>query len=204
MTVYLTPLLLDGNLQYFCFLLFSQVSMGFSLNPRDKMLNVLNYMLYFFIVWSSVVSCFLAYWMTKRLAKYLLDNWRTRIHGLLAYSFTNSIRMLVFGGIHSLLRTSSLQLPILLSAEIVYVVILIVFMSYWRSQKVAFKVWFTVCFALMRICLQGVVIIQERGGISGSGSEVEQQFDSILGFIVVTYFFLIYLATAWSLIYEIY
>ena len=143
MTVYLTPLLLDGNLQYFCFL----VSMGFSLNPRDKMLNVLNYLLYFFIVWFSVVSCFLAYWMTRRLAKYLLDNWRTRIHGLLAYSFTNSIRMLVFGGIHSLLRTSSLQLPLLLSAEVVYVVILIVFMSYWRSQRVAFKVVYSLlCF----------------------------------------------------------
>ena len=68
MTVYLTPLLLDGNLQYFCFLLFSQTQLGFSLNPRDKMLNVLNYMLYFFIVWFSVVSCFLAYWMTRKLA----------------------------------------------------------------------------------------------------------------------------------------
>ena len=181
----------------------SPTQMGFSLNPRDKMLSVLNYLLYFFIVWFSVVSCFLAYWMTRNLAKYLLDNWRTRIHGLLAYSFTNIIRMLVFGGIHSLLRSSSLQLPLLLSAEIVYVVFLIVCMSYWRSHKVAFKVWFSVCFALMRICLQGVMIIQERGCIPGSGSEVEQQFDSILGCIVVTYFFLIYLATGWSLIYEI-
>ena len=97
--VYLTPLLLDGNLQYFSFLLFSQIKLGFSLNPRDKMLNVFNYMIYFFVVWFSVVSCFLAYWMSRRLAKYILDNWRTRVYGLLSYSLTNAVRMLVTGAI---------------------------------------------------------------------------------------------------------
>ena len=65
---YLTPLLLDGNLQYFFFLLFSQVRLGFSLNPRDKMLNVLNYLLYFLALWASVVSCFLAFWTARRLS----------------------------------------------------------------------------------------------------------------------------------------
>ena len=111
--VYLAPLLLDGNLQYFCFLLFSQVRLGFSLSPRDKLLNVLSYLFYFIIIWSSVVSTFLAYWLSRKLAKYVLDNWKTRIHGLLAASLINSVRMLVLGGIHSLLRSHSAQLPLL-------------------------------------------------------------------------------------------
>ena len=115
MGLYLTPLLLDGNLQYFCFLLFSQISLGFSLNPRDKFLNVLNYLFYFVIIFVSVVSCFMAYWLSRRLAKYLLDNWKTKLYGLLAYSLTNAVRMLVLGALHSLLRSHPAQLPLLLS-----------------------------------------------------------------------------------------
>ena len=202
MTVYLTPLLLDGNLQYFCFLLFSQTQMGFSLNPRDKALNVLNYLLYFFLIWFSVVSCFLAYWMTRKLAMYLLDNWRTKVYGLIAYSLTNTVRMLVLGAIHSLLRTSSTQLPLLLSAEAIYIAFLIFCMSYWRAHRVAFKVWFTVCFAMLRIALQGVLMLQQRGCM-GTGSEVDKTIEAILGFILVVYFILIYCGTIWSLVYEI-
>ena len=111
--LYLTPLLLDGNLQYFFFLLFAQVRMGFSLSPRDKALNVLNYLVFFFVTWFSVVSCFLAYWLSRQLSEYILDNWRTRMRGLLTYSMMNTVRMLIFGGIHSLLRSHWVQLPLL-------------------------------------------------------------------------------------------
>ena len=132
--LYLTPLLLDGNLQYFCFLLFSQVSLGFSLNPRDKALNVLSYIIYFFIIWISVVSCFLAYWLSRRVAKYILGNWRTRLHGLLACSMINISRALVLGGIHSLLRSHSIQLPLLLGCEVSYIVFLLLSMSFWKAH----------------------------------------------------------------------
>ena len=111
--VFLSPMLLDGNLQYFCFLMFTQISKGFSLNPRDKILNVVNYMIYFIIIWFAVVSCFLSYYINKKLTKYILDNWRTRVMGLLTYSLSNAFRMLIFGGIHSLLRAHPAQLPIL-------------------------------------------------------------------------------------------
>ena len=113
--IVLSPMLLDGNLQYFCFLLFSQLSLGFSLSPKDKMLNVLNYFFYFFVVWFSVVSCFLSYFLNRRLTKYILDNWKIRVKGLLGFSLTNAVRMLIFGAVHSLLRSHSSQLPILLS-----------------------------------------------------------------------------------------
>ena len=88
--------------------------MGFSLNPRDKALNVLNYLVFFFVTWFSVVSCFLAYWLSRRLAEYILDNWRVRVRGLLSFSLANAGRMLVFGALHSLLRDHPAQLPLLL------------------------------------------------------------------------------------------
>jgi len=107
-------MLLDGNLQYFCFLLFSQIAMGFSLNPKDKALTALNYIIYFFIIWFSVVSSFLCFYLNKKLTKYILDNWRTRVFGLLTYSITNAVRMVLLGALHSLLRSHDLQLPILM------------------------------------------------------------------------------------------
>ena len=162
MGVYITPLLLDGNLQYFCFLLFSQTSLCFSLTPRDKFLNVLNYMFYFVIIWTSVVSCFLAYWLSRRLAKYLLDAWKTKLYGLLAYSLTNIVRMLVFGALHSLLRSHPAQLPLLLSAEVIYVAFLIFCMGYWRAHRVSFKIWFTVIFSMLRMGMQTILIVQQN------------------------------------------
>ena len=159
--VYLTPLLLDGNIQYFCFLLYSQTSLGFSLNPRDKLLNVLNYLFYFVIIWTSVVSCFLAYWLSRRLAKYLLGNWRTKLYGLLAYSLPNTVRMLVLGALHSLLRSHPAQLPLLLSAEVVFVAFLVFCMGYWRAHRVAFKIWFTVLFSMLRMGIQIIMIFQQ-------------------------------------------
>ena len=152
--VFLAPMLLDGNLQYFFFLLFSQISMGFSLNPKDKALNVLNYMIYFLIIWISVVSCFLCYYLNRKLTKYILDNWKTRVQGLLTYSLTNAARMMIFGAIHSLLRSSHLQLPLLFGAELTYIVLILLMMRYWRAHKVSYKVWFSVVFALLRMCLQ--------------------------------------------------
>jgi hypothetical protein len=132
--IYLSPLLLDGNLQYFFFLMFTQTQLGFSLNPRDKIINVINYMLYFLIIFFSVTSVFLVYWLSKRLAKYLLDNWKTKLNGLLAHSLVNAIRMLITGGIHSLLRSSHLQLPLLLSMDVLYIVVLILSMKYWKAH----------------------------------------------------------------------
>jgi hypothetical protein len=111
--IYLAPMLLDGNLQYFFFLLFSQISMGYSLNPKDKAINVLNYLIYFLVIWFSVVSCFLSYYFNTKLAKYVLDNWKTSIIGMLTFSLTNAVRLLVTGALHSLLRNHSLVLPIL-------------------------------------------------------------------------------------------
>lgn len=101
---YLFPLLLDGNLQYFFFLMFSQSYLGFSINPKDKFLNVAGCLLCFFILWLSMASCFLAYYFSRKLSKYVLDNWRTRVNGLLSYSLSNAARMIIFGAIHSLLR----------------------------------------------------------------------------------------------------
>jgi hypothetical protein len=112
--VFLAPLLFDGNLQYFFFLLFSQISLGFSLTPKDKMFNVLSYLIYFIIIWVSVVSSFMAYYLNRKLAKYIIDNWRSRVQGLIAFSITNAVRMMLFGAVHSLMRSHPWQLPVLM------------------------------------------------------------------------------------------
>ena len=158
-------MLLDGNLQYFCFLMFTQISKGFSLNPKDKILNVVNYMLYFIIIWFAVVSCFLSYYINKKLTEYILDNWRTRVMGLLTYSLSNAFRMLIFGGIHSLLRAHPSQLPLLFGCEILYISFLIALMNYWSLHKVAYKVWFSVFFAGVRMCMQVIFFSIQQLGI---------------------------------------
>ena len=155
------PALLDGNLQYFCFLLFTQISMGFSLNPRDKMLNVLNYLIYFVIIWVSVVSSFLCYYLNKKLTKFVIDYWRTKINGLLAFSLVNTVRHLVMGALHSLLRSHSLQLPLLLGTEVVYMLFLLMMMKYWKTTKVAYRVWFTCIFIMLRVFLLIVLIVMQ-------------------------------------------
>ena len=160
--VYLSPLLLDGNLQYFFFLLFSQVRMGFSLNPRDKAINVLNYLFYLCVFWVSVVSCFLAYWLSRHLGKNILKNWRVRLNGLLAYSLINTMRMLVFGGIHSLLRSHPIQLPLLLGSEVLYVMFLLFCMNFWRAHMVIWKILFTISFSFLRMAIQFILIFQQR------------------------------------------
>lgn len=115
--IYLSPLLLDGNLQYFFFLMFSQSRLMFSLNFRDKMFNLISLFSFFFIFLFSVVSCFLSYYLCKKLSKYIIDNWRTRVQGLLCYSVCNFVRMLLFGCLHNLLRSSgTIQLQALMGA----------------------------------------------------------------------------------------
>jgi len=81
--------------------------MGYSLTPKDKAFNVLNYLIYFLIFWFSLVCCFLSYYFNKKLAKYVLDNWKTSITGLLTFSLTNAGRLFVTGALHSLLRNYS-------------------------------------------------------------------------------------------------
>ena len=140
-------------------------------------MNVLNYLLYFLIIWFSVVSTFLAYWLSRRLAKYVLDNWRTRIHGLLAASLINSCRMLILGGIHSHLRSHAAQLPSLLSVELIYAGVLLFFMKYWKSHRVAYRIWFAVSFALLRCCLLILLIVQQGQGVVGSDSPLYELFE---------------------------
>jgi len=166
-------MLLEGNLQYFFFLLFSQLSLSFSLTPQDKMMTVLNFIIYFLIVWLSIASCFLAYFFNKKLVKYILDNWRTRIYGLLAFSLVNAIRNVVFGAIHSLLRSHVAQLPLLMVFEISYIVFLLLSMNKWRLHRVTFKIWFSIFFSAFRICLQILLIVQQNEGLAGTGGAVE-------------------------------
>ena len=114
--VLLGPMLFDGNLQYFCFLLFSQISMGFSLTPKDKAFVGISYIIYFFIIQIAVVSSFMSYYLNHRLTEYILDNWKTKVTGLIAFSITNACRMLLFGALHSLLRYHPAQLQYLMGA----------------------------------------------------------------------------------------
>jgi hypothetical protein len=166
--VYLAPMLLEGNLQYFLFLMFAQIQEAFSLNLKDKGFTVAGYFFYFLVLWLAVASVFLAYYMRRSFSKHILDNWRSRVYGLLTYSMTNVFRMLLFGALHALLRKDSAQLPILLGAEAAYVSFLILSMRHWHAHKVAFKVWFSVCFALLRMGLLLALLMQQMEGVVGS------------------------------------
>jgi hypothetical protein len=192
-------MLLEGNFQCFCFLLFSQISMGFSLSPRDKAFNIFDYFVYFLIIWFAVISCFLA---KKRLAQYILDSWRTSFKGLLAFSLTNTVRSLALGALHSLLRDHPLQLPLLFGVETVYLIIMLLSMGYWRAHMVSFKVSFNVGFALLRMALQATLYLQQSEYLVGSGSSPYYLVEDILGTIINLYMILFYLATFWSIIFE--
>ena len=202
MTLYLSPLLLEGNLQYFFFLMFSQISNGFSLNPRDKILNIINYFIFFLVFFMAVTSTFLAYWMSRKLAHFLFDNWRVRLRGLLAHFIVNSVRLLLSGAIHSLLRSHFSQLPLLFSIEAIYITCLILFSSFWRAHNVGFNVCFTMGFALLRMGIQVMLIIQQHLGVVGSGSSIEYLIEDILVLLVLIYIIGIYLAILWEFIYE--
>ena len=196
-------MLLEGNLQYFFFLLFSQLSLSFSLTPQDKMMTVLNYIIYFIIVWLSIVSCFLAYFFNKKLVKYILDNWQTRIYGLLAFSLVNAIRNLVLGAIHSMLRSHVAQLPLLMVFEISYIVFLLLSMNKWRLHRVTFKIWFSIFFSAFRICLQILLIVQQNEGMAGTGGAVEDQLELMIAMVITFYMLTFYFATIWGILYEV-
>lgn len=169
--IYLCPLLLDGNLQYFFFVMFSQSYLGFSLNPKDKLLNVVSIILFFISFWFSIISCFLAYYLSRKLSKYILDNWRSRINGLLGYSLSNAARMIVFAAIHNFLRfDSDAQLKLLMAAEITYIGFIFYAIKRWQVHKVEFKLWFGIIFSALRIALQATLFLQQKSGLVGSES----------------------------------
>ena len=146
---------------------------GFSLNIRDKFFNVLNYLLYFVLFWLAIVSTFLAFWINRKLAHFFLDNWSVKIRGLFAHCLINFIRFLLLGAVHSLLRSSSIQLPLLLGIEGLYVFFLVFFSAFWKTHLVVYKIWFTVFFSFLRMVLQIALIIQQKTGIVRTGSEEE-------------------------------
>lgn len=161
--MYLVPLILDGNMQYFFFILFAQGYLGFSLSPKDKAFNVVNYLLCFAVLWIAITSSFLAYYLSRKLCKYVLDNWRTRINGLLSYSISNAVRMIVLGALHSFLRFDYLlQLPALMTAELIYIVFLIMVMRKWKTHKVEFKVWLGLIFTALRLILLIILFLQQH------------------------------------------
>jgi hypothetical protein len=169
--IYLCPLLLDGNLQYFFFVMFSQSYLGFSLDAKDKLLNVVSILLFFLSFLFSIVSCFLAYYLSRKLSKYILDNWRSRINGLLGYSLSNAVRMVVFAAIHNFLRFQcDAQLKLLMAAEISYIACIFYALKRWQVHKVEFKLWFAIIFSALRVALQGTLLLQQESGLVGTES----------------------------------
>ena len=44
-------------------------------------------------------------------------------------------------------------------------------MKHWRINEVAYKVWFSIAFSGLRICLQVAMYVQQKKGVVGTGSE---------------------------------
>jgi hypothetical protein len=117
-----------------------------------------------------IFSVFLAYSMRKKLMKYILVFWCSRMAGLLAYSLIHTIRMLVFGALHSLLRNHPAQLPVMLGLEGFFVVCLVLSMKRWRAHNVLYSLWWLVCFGLLRMVFQMVLIFQQNAGVVGTAT----------------------------------
>lgn len=112
--LYLGPILVEGNLQFFFFLMFSQSFLGFSLNSVDKYLTTTSFVLFFLFFWYAFSSYFFYFNLYKRLAKYFFDNWRCRLSGTFMIFFTNSLRNFMMAAVHSLARNHyQLQLTLL-------------------------------------------------------------------------------------------
>jgi hypothetical protein len=78
--------------------------------------------------------------------------------------------MLAFGALHSLLRDHPAQLLLLMLAEASFVIFLVSSMCHWRAHRVAFMVWFTVIFDLLRMVLQVSLNMQQIKEVVGTGT----------------------------------
>lgn len=72
---YLGLVMVDGNLQFFFFLLFSYSRLTFSLSLSDKFLGVAQIYAFFLCLWFTFSCYFLFYLMYRKLAKYFYDNY---------------------------------------------------------------------------------------------------------------------------------
>ena len=70
-------------------------------------------------------------------------------------------------------------------------------MGIWRTHRVAYKVWFTVIFALVRVFLQLALIVQQETGVVGSGSATEVLLEEIVCFLLILYMVTFYVSTGW-------
>jgi hypothetical protein len=200
--IYLSPFMLDGNFQYFCFLMFSQGYLGFSLGPRDKAFNCAGAILCFLVLWVTVLSSYAAYSCSPKLSKYVLDNWSSNVKGVLSYSLTNAIRLIVQAAIHSLLRFNYVwQLSALMTSELVYLVFLLFTMKTWKTYKLEFKVWFSFFFTFLRLFLQATLFLQQWG-LTEATSATSSLFEDLLGTIINLYVLTFYTGTVVEVIYE--
>ena len=76
-------------------------------------------------------------------------------------------------------------------------------MRFWKAHKVIYRVSFTACFSLIRICIQAVLMVQQKEGVVGTESELENMFDDILVLLLVVYFVFIYVGTFWEIVSEL-
>ena len=129
-------------------------------------------MMFFAIIWLSVVSCFLAFYLNKKLTKFIIGNWRTQVHGLLAYTLTNMVRMMLVGGLHSLLRFSTLQLPLLFATELAFVLFMVFSLKNMMVLKLKAKMWFVMIFSGLRMVLQLLLFVQQQLKVVSSGTEI--------------------------------
>lgn len=103
---YLGLIMVDGNLQFFFFLFFSQHKLGFSFNYFQKMLNILNYFFFFICLWFTF-SCYLLFYISyKKLAKYFYDNYQCNLNGIFGLIISSSFKNMTLAAIHNFLRNN--------------------------------------------------------------------------------------------------
>lgn len=154
--------MIDGNLQIMYFLMFSQNCLGFSFNFNDKIFNVASHFVFFIFFWFSVSCYFLYFILYKKLAKYFLDNTKCTISGIMFLVISHPFRQLLLSAIHNFLRYDyQKQLLMLLTVEVMYVIVIMLFLKITNLFSKLQIVWISMFYAGFRIILDIILFFQQ-------------------------------------------
>lgn len=76
------------------------------------------------------------------------------------------------GGLHSLLRFSTLQLPLLFATELAFVLFMVFSLKNMMVLKLKAKMWFVMIFSGLRMVLQLLLFVQQQLKVVSSGTEI--------------------------------
>jgi hypothetical protein len=152
--MFLCVMLFDGNLPYFSFIFFSDLRIGFLTNFISKTQSVVTISLFYLTVVFCVCGFIVAQILYGRLSIYFKENTSNSLLGSFYMSIQFGLKYLIFGSIHSILRSVyHSQLCALALAEFVLIFINLAFLKKKKLFIRNHKFWSTNSFAILRILI---------------------------------------------------